>query len=219
MCLPNALRHLRSDSKGAPIERTTSTAAVRAPERPIGVDLYWLPLGARGRFLRLVGKLYEAAAALAARREARPLYHSVLEVTLPEGRFVIEMAPALANGKSRGVVAHGTVGTRRAGRFRHLRYEVRCWRDGVTAYTYAVDSPIQVTADPEAARRLLALVRTVPAHVWGRDEAGAGEMWSCNSLTSWLLGRAGLWSEGIRPPAGGRAPGWRAGLTAAEAPP
>jgi hypothetical protein len=40
-------------------------------------------------------------------------------------------------------------------------------------------------------------------------------MWNSNSVISWLLARSGLPAEAIRPPAGGRAPGWQAGLVAA----
>ena len=101
-----------------------------------GVDLYWLPLGARGHFLRIGGRLFEAVAARLDRREARDIYHSVLEVRVPEGRFVIEMGPvADASGAGRGVVAEGPVGTRWASRLRIFRYEVRCWRSGITAST------------------------------------------------------------------------------------
>jgi hypothetical protein len=57
------------------------------------VDLYWLPLGAGGHFVRLNGRLYEALAARLERRPARDLYHSALQVELPEGTFVIEQAP------------------------------------------------------------------------------------------------------------------------------
>jgi hypothetical protein len=49
----------------------------------------------------------------------------------------------------------------------------------------------------------------------GRDELHAGEMWNSNSLISWLLVRSGHRAGPIRPPAGGRAPGWSAGLTVA----
>jgi hypothetical protein len=42
------------------------------------VDLYWLPLGAGGHFVRLNGRLYEAVAARLQRRRARDLYHSAL---------------------------------------------------------------------------------------------------------------------------------------------
>ena len=182
-----------------------------------GVDLYWLPLGARGHFLRIGGRLFEAVAARLDRREARDIYHSVLEVRVPEGRFVIEMGPvADASGACRGVVAEGPVGTRWASRSRIFRYEVRCWRSGITAYDYAVESPRRLSDDDAPARRILELVRFVPAPVWGRDELRTGEMWCCNSLTSWLLSASGLSVESIQPPAGGRAPGWIAGAVAAR---
>jgi hypothetical protein len=42
------------------------------------VDLYWLPLGAGGHFVRLNGRLYEAVATRRQRRPARDLYHSAL---------------------------------------------------------------------------------------------------------------------------------------------
>ena len=45
--------------------------------------------------------------------------------------------------------------------------------------------------------------------------AGAGEIWNSNSLVAWLLARAGLWTNEIGPPPGGRAPGWDAGLKVA----
>ena len=57
------------------------------------VDLYWLPLGAGGHFVRINGRAYETVAARMARRPACALYHSALEVRLDSERFVIEMAP------------------------------------------------------------------------------------------------------------------------------
>jgi hypothetical protein len=56
----------------------------------------------------------------------------------------------------------------------------------------------------------------VPTPVWGRDELDAGEMWNSNSLISWLIARNGLDAEAIKPPVGGRAPGWDAGLVVAR---
>ena len=146
------------------------------------------------------------------------LYHSALEVRVPEARYVIEMAPIRdANGAERGVVAEGAVGSRWAGRFRIFRYEVRRWRGGVIPDAdEAVGSPVRLTDDPGSAQRVLDLVPEVPTPVWGRDELGAGEMWNSNSLTSWLIARSGLPTEAIHPPAGGRAPGWRAGLVVAR---
>ena len=183
-----------------------------------GVDLYWLPLGAGGHSVRMNGRVYEAVAARLGRRRACDLYHSALEVRAPEGRFVIEMGPIPAGGAAaRAVVAQGAVGTRAAGRLRIFRYGVRRWRDGVIPdLAEAVESPRLLSEDPERARRLLELVPTVPTPVWGRDQLHTGEMWNSNSLTSWLIARTGLEIESIRPPARGRAPGWRAGIVVAQ---
>src|SRR5215210_4473457 len=93
------------------------------------IDLYWLPLGAGGHSVRLNGRIYEAVAARLGRRPTSDLYHSALEVRLPEARFVIEQAPMEAgDGAERGVVADGAVGSRWAGRLRIFRYELRRWR-------------------------------------------------------------------------------------------
>ena len=48
------------------------------------VDLYWLALGAGGHFVRLNGRLYEALAARLGHRRRLDLYHSALQVELPE---------------------------------------------------------------------------------------------------------------------------------------
>jgi hypothetical protein len=182
------------------------------------IDLYWLPLGAGGHSVRLNGRVFEAVVARLERRDRCDLYHSGLEVRVPEGRFVIEMAPIRpSHGAERGVVAEGAVGLRAAGRFRLFRYEVRRWRDGVIPdVAEAVESPLRLSEDPDCARRLLELVPRVPTPVWGRDELRMGEMWNSNSLISWLIARSGLDVGSIRPPLGGRAPGWRAGIVVAR---
>lgn len=186
----------------------------RQPE--YGVELLWLPLGARGYFLRVGGKVYEALAALLDRRETQDIYHSVLNVRVPSGRYVIEMGPvADTNGAGRGVVVEGPVASRLLAHFRIFRYEVRCWRDGITAYDYAVDGPRRITDGPSRAQQVLELVQQVPALTWGRDQLRIGESWSCNSLTSWLLARSGVETP-VEPPAGGRAPGWTAGAVVAR---
>jgi hypothetical protein len=183
-----------------------------------GIDLYWLPLGAGGRSVRLNGRVFEAVASRLEGRRPCDLYHSGLEVHLPEGRFVIEMAPIRdSNGADRGVVAEGAVGSDWAGRFRLFRYEVRRWRGGIIPdVDEAVASPQRLTNDPRVARQALEFVAGVPTPVWGRDELGAGEMWNSNSLTAWLIARCGLPTDSIHPPAGGRAPGWHAGLVVAH---
>jgi hypothetical protein len=183
-----------------------------------GVDLYWLPLGAGGHSVRLNGRVFEAVASRLGHRPARDLYHSALEVHVPEGRFVIEQAPVPdGDGARRGVATGGAVGARWTGRFQIFRYEVRRWRDGVIPDVgEAVDSPRRLTDDPKCARRLLDLVPSLPTPVWGRDELASGEMWNSNSVVSWLTASAGLTPESIQPPSGGRAPGWNAGIVIAR---
>ena len=102
--------------------------------------------------MRLNGRVFEAVAARLERRPPCDLYHSALEVRVPEGRFVIEQAPVRdGNGRERGVVAEGAVGSRWAGRFRIFRYEVRRWRGGVIPdVDEAVESPQRLTDDPDA---------------------------------------------------------------------
>jgi hypothetical protein len=190
------------------------------PAEPrVAVDLYWLPLGAGGHFVRMNGRIYEALVAGRAKRPRRDLYHSALIVTVPAGEFVIEQAWPIPKGDKgrRGVVAEGPVATPAARSLRFLCYEVRRWRDGAIAdIEEAVASPQRLTDDFVVAERLLELVEEVPTPVWGRDEIGAGEMWNSNSLISWLIVRAALDVDTVHPPAGGRAPGWEAGVILAR---
>ena len=151
------------------------------------MDLYWLPLGAGGHSVRLNGQVFEFLAARLQRRPPCDLYHSALVVRAPEDRFVIESAPVLRGDG-----------------------------DVIPVIAEAVESPRRLATDSELARRVLELVPSVPTPVWGRDELGAGEMWNSNSVISWLITRCGLDAESIRPPKGGRAPGWHAGVVVAR---
>lgn len=182
------------------------------------VELYWLPLGAGGHCVRINGRVFEWISARKHRRARRDLYHSALEVRLGAAKYVIEMAPVWNEAaKEHGVVAEGSVGSRRAGHLRLFRYEIRCWRDGrIPDVDEAVDSPRCLTIDSATAARILELVPLVPLGVWGRDEFHTGDMWNSNSLTSWLIARSGLDVKQITPPAGGRAPGWEAGIAVAD---
>ena len=182
------------------------------------VDLYWLPLGAGGRSVRVNGQVFETVAALLQRRKPSDLYHSALVVEARGGRYVIEQAPAGGRqGADRGVVGEGPVGSTPLARLRLFRYEVRRWRDGVIPdVDEAVDSPQRLTNDPAIAQRILELVPQAPTPVWGRDECEAGEMWNSNSLVSWLLERSGVGTGATELPAGGRAPGWDAGVVVAR---
>jgi len=185
---------------------------------PGAVHLFWIPLGAGGHVVRLNGKVYEAITAFIDHRPRCALYHSALEVVVPDGRFVIESAPIRdQRGRERGVVVEGPVGTRFAGRFRLFRYEIRRWRRGsIPDANEAVSSPVRVADDLARAQQVLDLVPAVPTPVWGRDELHTGDMWNSNSLISWLLVRAGVDTEQIQPPSDGRAPGWDAGIVVAR---
>jgi hypothetical protein len=211
------IRPLADDAAG-PAPRGCVDERLEHVTAAAAIDLFWLPLGAGGHFVRLNGRAFEALVARRERRLPLDLYHSALEVRVPAGRFVIETAAVITDGEgaSRGVVAEGAVGSRRLARFRLFRYELRRWRGGaIPDVDEAVDSPRRVSHDVAQARRVLELVDSVPLPVWGRDELGAGEMWNSNSVIAWLLSCSGVPTESIHPPLGGRAPGWQAGLVAA----
>jgi len=182
------------------------------------VDLYWIPLGAGGHSVRFNGQVFEAIAAACQHRHRCDLYHAALVVVVDGDRYTIEIAPSPnADEASRGVVGTGAVGSHHVGWLRLFRYEVRCWRGGlIPDLSYAVGGPRRLSTDAGVARRLIDLVATVPRPVWGRDELEAGEMWNSNSMIAWLIATAGLPTERLRPPPGGRAPGWDAGLEVAR---
>jgi hypothetical protein len=182
------------------------------------IDLFWLPLGAGGYFVRLNGRVYEFLKARQEHRAACDLYHTALQVSVPEGRYIIENSWPIPDNHldARGVTIQGPVWTAFLGRFRIFRYEIRRWLNGTIAdMAEAVASPQRVSEDQDQARRLLALTENVPAHVWGRDHSDVGDMWNSNSVISWLLANAGIDAGTITPPVGGRAPGWKAGVRAA----
>jgi hypothetical protein len=207
-------------------ERSSDRPA--APDRPaigqstpeMAVDLYWIPLGAGSPVVQASGRAFEAISAMRHRRPRCDLYHAALEVCTPHGRFSIEQAPVPDDdGAARGVVAVGPVGARPAGRLRVFRYEVRCWRNGtIPDIADAVDSPVRLTTDPSIASRIVELLPSIPTPVWGRDEAGTGEMWNSNSVIAWVLTRSGIDVDSLGPPSHGRAPGWNAGRVVATRP-
>lgn len=190
-----------------------------APSETSGIDLYWLPLGAGGHFVKMNGRIYEFFQARHERRPALDLYHTALEVVVAEGRYVIENAwPIPAEDPSaRGVTVQGPVGAPFLGHLRVFRYEVRRWRDGrIPDVAEAVASPQRLSDSEAHAHTLLALAERVPAYIWGRDAHHVGEMWNSNSVVAWLLTASGIDVSSIEPPTGGRAPGWMAGVTLAK---
>ena len=114
----------------------------------------------------------------------------------------------------------GPVGLRCLGRSRLFRYEVRCWRDGTIPDRRLAPAPPSVfPLTLPGAQALIARVADVPRHTWGRDAFGTGDMWNSNSVISWLLLTSGVDAAELDPPDGGAAPGWAAGIIAAEHPP
>jgi hypothetical protein len=182
------------------------------------IDLYWLPLGAGGHFVRFNGRIYEALVARHEHRVPALLFHSALQLRSGETTYAVEMGPVWnVAAPDRGAVCRGPVGTPWLGRFRAFQYEVRCWTNGrIPDLAEAVDSPVRVSDDPAQVAAVLEILPEVPALTWGRDEIGSGDMWNSNSLVSWSLARAGHDLAGVAPPRQGRAPGWRAGLVLAQ---
>ena len=182
------------------------------------IDLYWLPLGAGGHCVRVNGRAYERLVAWRENRAPLDLYHCALMLHVAATTYAVEMGPVWnVAAPDRGVVVQGPVGSRRLGRLRAFTYEVRCWPGGsIPDIGAAVDSPVRVTDDPAQAGRVLALLRQVPPLTWGRDELRTGDMWNSNSLVSWALASTDPGLVAVRPPPGGRAPGWRAGLVLAQ---
>ena len=187
-----------------------------------GIDLYWIPLGegVGGGLVRWSGRIYEALTAVVHRRARCALYHSALAIHLDGTTTIVEMAPVWTKRGDRGVVSEGPVGARFLGRSRLFRYEVRRWEGGAIAdIAAAVGGALRVSNSSDDAQNALDATATFPTYTWGRDDLGAGDMWNSNSLTAWSLVRAGLAFDEFGPPAGGRAPGWRAGIVAASVEP
>ena len=196
-----------------------SDGSVALRSTTLGVDLYWIPLGAGADVVRISGRTFEALAALIHRRPQQALFHSAIVAVTADGSFAIEMAPIPdARGpQDRGVVSEGPVGASWAGRFRIFRYEIRRWQNGVIPdLPFAVASPVHLTSDPAVAQQILDLVPSVPTPTWGRNELHTTDMWNSNSVVSWLLVRSGMDPEAGHLPAGGRAPGWDAGVVTAR---
>ncbi|MEO8540744.1 MAG: hypothetical protein ABI577_13475 [bacterium] len=181
------------------------------------VDLYWLPVGA--------GKLspprkwslwlWEALDAATHRRARKRLLHAALKlVDLAGTTFTVELMPDFLPGTVPPAMT-GSVGFSAAGRWRFFRYRLSCEPvERLPDEEWAVQSPSRL-GDGNLANTILALAPTAPPYVWGLRAKGTREMWTSDSAISWLLIRAGVSLDGIGPPAGGRAPGWSAGIDAA----
>src|SRR5437763_4867107 len=146
---------MRANAGSATLPETSLDVGVAVPAEPF-IDLYWLPLGAGGHFVRLNGRVYEAVVSRIERRPTCDLYHSALAIGLPHTVHVIESAPIRPNdGLDRGVVGEGPVGMRWAAHFRLFRYELRVWRGGyIPDIAGAVEGPRRLSWSARGARRL-----------------------------------------------------------------
>lgn len=162
-------------------------------------------------------RFYESVAAAISHREPKVLFHAALVVQTGSIRKIIECAwPSPDDELSeRGVVVVGPVFTRFLERFRTFRYEVRCWEDGIIPDLEFATTPLPVGEAADTAERVVAAVDAIPAHRWGRDDLGVGEMWNSNSVISFVLATAGVPVVDLDPPTDGRAPGWTSGIAAA----
>ena len=67
------------------------------------IDLYWLPLGAGGRFVQFNGRVYEAIRAHRERRRPLDLYHSALEVVVPDRHRRAQRGPRSTGERPRSL--------------------------------------------------------------------------------------------------------------------
>jgi hypothetical protein len=89
------------------------------------------------------------------RRPRYAPYHTALAGDVSDGRVVIESAPIRdGEGRERGVVAEGPVGTSWAGRFPLFRYEIGRLRGGsIPDASQSVLSPVRVATTSIARSR------------------------------------------------------------------
>ena len=181
------------------------------------IDLYWLPVGAAtSRVQQASLRLWETIEAARCRRPRANLYHAALKLRTGDGTRTLELAPAFASGAAIPL-ATGPVGFRGADRFRLFRYQLGSAPGGTFPdEEFAVESPVRLANDCHTVSRVFELAPTVPRYAWGRRANGTREMWTSDSVISWLLLRAGVDLSGVAPPQGGRAPGWYAGIAVAS---
>ena len=181
------------------------------------IDLNWIPLGAGGHSVRFNGIVYESLTASVQRRPRHDIYHSALELRMPDRVYTVEMTPVPnSRGWERGVVAEGPVGIKWAGRLRIFRYEVRRWKDGVIPdLGHAVSPPVHLTDDARVVERVFGLLPAVPALTWGRDESRRGR---CGAATRSSPGRSPTPGSRLRRSACPQEVELRAGMPASRSP-
>ncbi len=170
----------------------------------------WAQVGAGGHVAWRTSAWWERLVAAREHRAPQRLVHAVLEVAVDGAVQSIDMAPTWGRSAgARRVVLSGPVGSRLLGRCPLFRYELRVVdAPAPPSHVLPVGDELPLPAD------VLDDLVLVPPLTWGRDEARVGEMWTSNSVVSWLLERHGVTTVG--PPPGHRAPGWDAGRRVAR---
>ena len=170
----------------------------------------WAQVGAGGHVARRTSAWWERLVAAREGRAPQRLVHAVLEVVVDGSVRSVDMAPTWGRSAgARRVVVTGPVGSRLLGWWPLFRYELRVVdAPAPPSHVLPVGDELPLPAD------VLDDLVLVPPLTWGRDEARVGEMWTSNSVVSWLLERAGV--PGVEPPRGYRAPGWAAGARVAR---
>lgn len=173
----------------------------------------WAPVGAGGRVARCTSAWWERTVAAREHRAPQVLVHALLEVVVDGAPRTIDMSPTWGKAVTRRhVITVGPVGSRILRWCPMFRYELRVVLEPDTS-----SEVLQVSDDFQLSGRVFEDLADVPAYTWGRDEGGAGEMWTSNSVVAWLLERSDV--SPIEPPAGHRAPGWNAGALLARSRP
>lgn len=173
-----------------------------------------MPVGAgTSRFQQASLRFWEAFEAFRARRPRARLVHCALKLHTASGEaLTLELTPAFIGGSEPPLIT-GPVGIRGADRFRLFRYQLRCLPvERLPDEEWAVGEPVRLTDDCGAVQRILELAPQVPRHTWGRRARGTSEMWTSDSVISWLLVRAGIDAAVPGLPPGSRAPGWGVGI-------
>ena len=196
---------------------TSASAAHETSPVTAFLDLYWLPVGAgTSRFQQASLRCWEAIEAARARRPRQRLLHGALKLGRDDSvPHTLELMPAFVRDDVPPLVT-GPVGIRGADRLRLFRYQLLLVpAERLPDEDFAVCPPIRLSDDPGVIDRLFGLAATVPPYTWGRRVPGTTEMWTSDSVVSWLLMRAAIDASALLP-AEGRAPGWLAGIELAR---
>jgi len=94
-------------------------------------------------------------------------------------------------------------------------YGIRVWRNGELEDESEALDKVRVSISCKVAKCVVENASNVP--IFGYGESKHGDLWSSNSIPSYLLQRCGIDAEGVPIPGPAHVPGWDAGLRQAKA--